>query len=156
MNTTHLTDELLQAFLLGETQDESIAQHLEACSECQAKQEAYQQVLTGLKQIEPETFAFDVTSVVMVNIQAYEQRKSSRQTLYFWGMVTGFVLILLGSCLPFLPSIRTIFTQLSFFTTLLVVGTGAGVLVLLLVDLFKQHKQKERLLFDRKVQPIQS
>ncbi|MDZ4147446.1 MAG: hypothetical protein U1C58_04095, partial [Flavobacteriaceae bacterium] len=61
MKSTHLTDENLQAFILNEIQDDTIATHLAVCPNCREKLEKYQHLIVGITKIAPETFSFDVT-----------------------------------------------------------------------------------------------
>ena len=72
MTNDHLTDEILQAYLFEEMQDDAIASHISVCKECRKKIENYQQLVNNLTKISPDSFAFDVTTLVMNNIVQYE------------------------------------------------------------------------------------
>ena len=47
MTNDHLTDEILQAYLFEEMQDDAIASHISVCKECRKKIENYQQEKFG-------------------------------------------------------------------------------------------------------------
>lgn len=146
MKSIHLSDEILQAYLLKEIQDETIDTHLRACSSCQKKLEGYQFLIENVKKIKPETFSFDVTSLVMAKINQVEaqKEKNTNTPLYI-----SLSLISIAALALLYPYIKTIFTQSKSFSTIgnvLLLVSALGVAVFLLNDLFRQYKQKEMLL----------
>lgn len=144
---SHLTDEILQAFLLKEQQDDTIATHLAVCSKCREKLEEYQSLIDHVQQIKPETFSFDVTTLAMNTVVLYEQKKSKKEALVFWGLLVFLSIVLISFSIPFLPQLLGIFDSKSPFTTLFVIGTGLAVLLFLLTDMIQQYKTKEKKLF---------
>lgn len=154
MINDHLTDETLQAFLLKEMQDDAVAVHLAACADCREKLENYQRLVVGVKKMAPESFAFDVTTVVMDKIVQYERQKSQRQEFIFWGLLSHLIIVIIAFSIPFLPQIRAIFTAIPVFSALLIGGTGAVVLLFLLADINRQYKTKEAKIFQNKLQPV--
>lgn len=153
MKSTHLTDETLQAFLLSEMQEDAIATHLAVCSNCREKLETYRQLMLGISKTAPETFSFDVTSVVMDKIMLYEKKKSKKQGLFFWGVLTFLLLAIASLAIPFIPNILAVFYSKSLFTTLLVIGTGLVVFLFFLADINQQYKAKEEKVFKNNLQP---
>jgi len=153
MKSTHLTDETLQAFLLSEMQDGTIATHLAVCSNCREKLETYRQLMLGISKTAPETFSFDLTSVVMDKIMLYEKNKNKKQGLFFWGVLTFLFLLIVSLAIPFIPDILAVFYSKSIFTTLLVIGTGVVVFLFLLADITQQYKIKEEKVFKNNLQP---
>ncbi len=154
MESNHLTDEILQAFLLKEIQDDSLHAHIAACAICRAKLENYQYLLAGIRKVEPETFSFDVTTVVMHKIELYEKQENTKKSLVYWGIVMVFIASVVSISLPFLRPILSLFSSITFWTNIFIVGTGLSVLIFLLTDVYKQYKIKERILFEDNLQPV--
>lgn len=154
MKNIHLTDEILQAFLLKEVQDDTIVEHLTVCPICQEKLESYQDLIMDIQKVEPETFSFDVTNVVMDKIIQYENQKTKKHELIFWGLFIFSLLIILSLSISFLPQLLSIFHSIPFFKTLLIIGTGLAVMLFLFADLSKQYKRKEKKIFENNLQPI--
>lgn len=154
MNTIHLTDEMLQAYLLKETEDETFALHLATCSLCRKKLEAYQLLIDGVQTMKPETFSFNITALAMNRIVLYEQRKSKKQVWVYWGLLVFLLIVIASFSIPFLPRLRILFYSRSVVTTLLVTGTGLAVLLFLLADITRQYKKKENKLFKQHLQPV--
>lgn len=153
MNSVHLTDEMLQAFLLKEVQDNSIATHIAECATCTERLEAYQHLIDSVQQMKPESFSFDMTTLAMNCIFLYEQKKSKKQEWFYWGMMILPVIVVSSFAIPFIPNILAMFYSNSVFTTLLVTGTGLAVLLFLLADIIRQYKMKEEKLFKDFLQP---
>ena len=154
MKSAHLTDETLQAVLLNEMRDDTIAAHLAVCTACGEKLANYQQLITGISKSAPETFSFDVTTVVMSKITGYEKKKSKKQAFAFWALLTFLCAGIASLSIPFIPELLAGFNTQSVFTTLLVTGTGLAVLLFLLADMKRQYKTKAEKLFKNALQPI--
>lgn len=154
MKSDHLTDETLQAFLLKEIQDDTIATHLSVCPDCREKLEKYHHLIVAISKIAPETFSFDVTTLVMDKIIRYEKKKSNKQEFIFWALLIFLSVVIASFAIPFIPKILTQFYSKFIFTTLLAVGTGLVVLLFLLVDIYQQYKTKEEKIFKNNLQPI--
>lgn len=153
MTNSHLTDETLQAFLLKEMQDDTAAIHLSVCAHCQTKLEKYQHLLSDIQKIEPETFPFDVTTVVMDKIRCYEKQKSRKQERSLWVLFIFLAILISSLAIPFIPQFLTAFYAMPIFTTLLILGTALVVFLFLLVDLYKRYQLKEQKIFDNNLQP---
>jgi hypothetical protein len=154
MKNNHLTDEILQAFLLNEIQDDAVHIHIAECSICRAKLENYQHLIAQIDKITPETFSFDVTTVVMHKIEQHAIQENIKHNLIFWGIMaalTGSIVLL---SLPFLQPIVRIFYTTSFFTNLFIIGTGLCVVIFFVADMYKLYNVKEKILFDNNLQPI--
>lgn len=153
MKNSHLTDEVLQGFLLNEIQDDAIATHLTVCTECRERLEDYQYLVDSVQKIKPETFSFDITALAMNSIMLYEQKKSKKQGLLFWGLLIFLLIIIASFSIPYIPKMFAIFYTKSIFTTLLMVGTGLVVFLFLLADITQQYKTKEAKIFKHNLQP---
>lgn len=154
MKSTHLTDETVQAYLLDEMPDSAIAKHLAMCENCRQKLEAYRHLMADISKTVPETFSFDLTTVVMDKIMLYEKKKNKKKEFFFWGALTFLLLTIASLSIPFIPKILTVFHSKSIFATLLVIGTGLVVFLFLLVDINRQYKIKKEKIFNNNLQPI--
>jgi hypothetical protein len=147
MRSNHIPDEILQAYLLNEIQDDNIATHLLGCSACQEKLEEYQLLLESVQKIKPETFSFDVSSVVMAKINEVEKQKEKNTNIVLYlslSFISTAALVLLYPC------IKSIFIQFKLFTVmgnLFMLVSALGVTIFLLNDIIRQYKQKEMSLF---------
>lgn len=154
MKNTHLTDDILQAYLLKEIQSESITTHLKGCSICREKLMNYQYLIESIKLIEPETFSFDVTSNVMQKIVQYESKEKAKKNFIFWGLLTIVIVVILSFSFPYISKLLHVFYSLPFFTKIFLIGTSLAVLLFLLADIRGQYSLKEKKIFGNKLQPI--
>lgn len=154
MTNNHISDEILQAFLSEETQDEKVASHLSTCVICREKLENYRELFANIQKITPETFDFDVTTLVMDTIIQYETQKSKKQELVSWGYMVLLLVAISSFAIPYIPQIMSIFNAIPNFTALLMAGTGFMVALFLLIDLYKQYQLKEKKIFENNLQPI--
>jgi predicted tellurium resistance membrane protein TerC len=154
MKSSHLTDETLQAFLLKEIQDETVAAHLTGCSACSERLEEYQTLINRVQQVEAEAFSFDVSALAMQSVLLYEKKKSKKQELVFWGLLIVLVIAIASFSVPFIPAVLALFSLTADFSILLITGTGAVVLLFLLADIVRQYKAKEEKLFATNLQPL--
>lgn len=154
MKNNHLTDETLQAFLLNEIQDDAINIHITECSICCAKLENYQHLIAQINKITPETFSFDVTTVVMHKIEQHATQENIKQGFIFWGILAALIGSIVLLSLPFLQPIVSVFYAKSFFTNLFIIGTGICVVLFFVADIYKRYNAKEKILFDNHLQPI--
>lgn len=153
MNTIHLTDETLQAFLLKEASDDSIASHLTTCSVCRKKLEDYQQLTTRLQGIKSEPFPFDVTTLVMNTVIQYEHKKSKKYTFVFWSFLMVLFVGISSLSIPFMPKLFILFKSMPILNIALITVTGLAVFLFLLTDSVLDYKTKENKLFKNNLQP---
>ena len=154
MKNIHLADEVLQAYLLKEILDDTVATHLAVCSTCQKKLEEYQFLIDSVQKTKAETFSFNVTTLAMNHIMLYEKKKSKKQEFVFWGSLIFLLVAISCFSIPFIPKILAIFYSKSILTTLFVIGTSLAVLFFLMVDIIQQFKAKEEKIFQNNLQPI--
>ncbi len=146
MKSNHITDEILQAYLLNEIQDDKIATHLSGCSACQEKLEEYQLLIDSVQKIKPETFSFDVASIVMAKINEVEGQKEKDTNIVLYLSLSS---ISIAAFVLLYPYIKSIFTQFKLFSVmgnLFILVSALGVTIFLLNDIIRQYKQKEMLL----------
>lgn len=153
MKSFHLTEENLQAYLIKEIQDESIAEHLSSCSACQKNLEEYQHLLEGIQKIKPEPFLFDLTELAMETVIRYEKKRSLTREWVFWSSLFFLLLGISSLSIPYLTEIQSLLFSKSFITGLLTIGTGVAVLLFLLADLIRQFSVKKDQLFKNNLQP---
>lgn len=148
MKSKHLTEEILQAFLLKEIHDETIATHIAECSLCRTKLENYQYLVGNIQQIAPETFSFNVADAVMDRIVQYEKKENTKKVLVFWGTLVALSGGIVFMGLPLLQPILKVFYSIPLFTNLFIWGTSISVVIYLLADIYKQYKIKEKYYLD--------
>ena len=146
MKNNHITDEILQAYLLNEIQDDNIATHLSECSSCQEKLEEYQLFIDSVQKIKPETFSFDVTSIVMAKINEVERQKEKDTNIVLYMSFSIVSIVAMVLLYPYLKIIFTQFKSFSIMANVFMLVSVLGVVIFLLNDLFRQYKQKEMLL----------
>lgn len=154
MKSIHFSDEILQAYLLKEIQDDTIATHLTVCSTCRERLEEYQFLIDSVQKTKTETISFNVTTLAMNTIMLYEKKKSKKQELVFWGLLIFLLIAISSFSIPFIPRMLAIFYTKSILTTLLIIGTGLVVLFFLLADITQQYKAKKEKIFQNNLQPI--
>lgn len=152
-NHLHPTDEILQAYLLQELQDDAIVNHMASCSACQHQLAAYQSLINTVENVEPETFSFDVTALAMNAVVRYEKKKRRKQAMIYWGLLIVFVISIASLAIPYVKTIASSLYSSSIFVTILVIGTGFIVLLYLLADLIRHYTIKEAKLFEHNLQP---
>ncbi len=146
MITNHLTDENLQAFLLKEIQDHTIEFHLRECPICREKLKNYEHLLVDISKMAPETFSFDVTTVVMEIIKEVETKKEKNINILIYMSLCVFSIIALILLYPYFKIVITQFKSFSIMANVFMLVSVLGVVVFLMIDLFRQYKQKEMLL----------
>lgn len=146
MKNDHVTDEVLQAFLLKEIQENSIAMHLNVCSKCQERLEDYEFLINNVRKIKSETFSFDVTSLVMEKIESVEIQKEKNKNTVLYIIFSIISTITLALSYPSLKIIFHQFKSFSMITNVFMLVSVSGVFIFLMNDLFRQYKRKESLL----------
>ncbi len=99
-----------------------------------------------MQKIKPETFSFDVTSIVMTKINEVERQKEKNTNIILYLSLSS---ISIAALVLLYPYIKSIFTQFKLFTVmgnLFVLVSALGVTIFLLNDIIRQYKQKEMLL----------
>jgi len=146
MNTNHLTDEAIQDYVLQKISDEQFSLHISECADCKAKMKAYQALMNTMDNIEPETFSFDVTALVLQKIEAAETK---RKTLGSYALATILSVFNLGVILFSLSVIEPViqvFRSLKVIDTAFIFVSALCVFIFLFKDIFRQYRQKETLL----------
>lgn len=146
MKSIHLTDEILQEFLLNELQDDAIATHLAVCSKCQKTLEEYQYLIENVQKIKTETFSFDVIFLVMEKIKEVETKKEKNTNIVLYMSLSIVSIVALVLLYPYIKIICTQLKSFSTRTNVFMLVSILGVVIFLMNDLFRQYKQKEMLL----------
>ncbi len=153
MKYDHLTDDIIQAFILKETSDGKIALHISECNVCKAKLESYQMLMSAMGDIEPESFSFDITTIVMQRIEQYENKKKAFG-FYVLMTILGIIIVgLLVISIPFILPVFQLFPSMTMITNVFIIVSALSVFIFLLTDIFRQYKQKERLFLNKILQP---
>lgn len=144
MDNNHLTDDIIQAYIAEEVADNNIALHISVCAACKAKLESYQILMRAMGNIEPETFSFDATALVM---QKIEQSENKKITIGSYALTAFLAILILGVFVLSIPLIKPVFQLFHAMTAnALIVVSALSVFIFLLTAVFRQYKQKEMLL----------
>jgi sterol desaturase/sphingolipid hydroxylase (fatty acid hydroxylase superfamily) len=154
MQDNHLSDEAIQAFVLKEIQNEAIDIHIATCEICRTKIETYQHLMAGLNKTIPETFSFDVSTLVMHKIELYAKKEKIKTDLTFWGIMAGLTAGIVLLSFPYLQPLLGVFYAKTFFTNLLLIGTAVCIMLFFIIDSYRQYKHNEKKLFSNHLQPI--
>lgn len=144
MKTDHLTDDIIQAYILQEPNDPQIALHISECTACKAKMESYMVLMDAIRHIEPETFSFDAVTLVLQKIEAREKFYPGKYPLTIFSgiFISGVFLI---SLFIIKPAFQT-FRPLNEIENIFIAISAVCVFTFLLIDIFRQFRQKEMLL----------
>ena len=154
MKSIHLTDEILQDYLLKEVSDNEMVNHLNECSICQQKLDAYRFLIKGIQETTIEAFPFNVSTLAMNTVMLYEKKRKLKQELFLWSLLILLCMVIIVVAIPYISQILALFTGKFNSTMLLVIGTGFFVLLFLLIDILRQLKMKENEIFKNHLQPI--
>lgn len=154
MKSIHLTDQVLQGYLLKEISYDTIANHLSECSICQQRLDEYRLLIAGIEETTTENFSFDITAVAMNAIVLYEKKRKLKQEFLFWSLLISLCMVIISFAIPFMPQILALFSGKFTSATLLVITTGFFVLLFLWIDISRQFKLKENKIFKTHLQPI--
>ncbi len=146
MKNNHLTDEILQTLLLNEVQDEIVDKHISECQVCQEKMKNYQFLFTSIKKVEPETFSFDVTSLVMEKIYEVEIKKEKNANIALYMCLSIILIIVFILLYPYVKTIFSQFKSSSIMANAFMMVSSLGVTIFLLKDIYRQYKRKEMLI----------
>lgn len=146
MTKKHLSDAILQAYLLKEIQDDSINKHLKECLACQQIFEEYQFLIENVQKVKTDPFSFDVTSLVMEKIKEAETQKEKKKHIVLYMSLSTVSIAAMGLLYPYIKILFTQFKSFSIMTNFFMLVSALGVAAFLLFDLFRQYQQKEKLL----------
>jgi len=146
MNTNHLTDDTIQAYILQEISDDKIALHISECSDCKAKLESYQTLINAVNSITSETFSFDVTAIVLQKIEATETQKIALGSYVLITVLSVFILSIILFSFSIIKPIFQLFWSLDFFGNAFIIVSALCVFTFLFNDILRKYKQKKMLL----------
>jgi hypothetical protein len=146
MNTKHLTDDIIQAYILQEISDNQIALHILECANCKAKMESYQTLMNTIGNLKSETFPFDVTALVLQKIEATETKKTALGSYALIAVLSVFFMGVILLIIPITEPIIQMFRSLNVIDNAFLTVSAVCVLIFLIKDTFRQYKQKEMLL----------
>mgnify|MGYP001386358578 CR=1 FL=1 len=146
MNNEHVSDDIIQAYILDEITDKEVSLHMSSCHECRVKLQSYRILMDQLNAIEPEVFTIDVASLVMHKIEKTENQSRSLGNYAFIG---GFGVLILGVLVFFIPYIIPvveILRSITFIGNVFLFVSAVSVLLFLLADILRDYKEKEKLI----------
>lgn len=146
MNSNHLTDDSIQAYILQEISDNQIALHISGCASCKAKMESYQTLMHTMGTLKSETFSFDASALVMQKIEATETKKTALGSYALIAILSILILGVILFSIPITEPIIQVFRSLNAIDSAFIIVSAGGVFIFLFKDVFRQYKQKEMLL----------
>lgn len=145
MKTKHLTDEVVQDYVVHKISDEQFALHIMECGDCNAKIEAYQVLVNTINSIKPETFSFDITALVLQKIEATESKRNALCSYALITILNIFILSVILFSVSILEPITQAFHSLKLIDNAFIIVSALSVFIFLIKDLLRQYKQKEML-----------
>lgn len=144
MNTTHLSEEMLQLIAMeGAEKYPSIKKHLSECSSCESKVKFYIQLVEKTESITASAFQFDVTSLVMAKIPEPIKAKQAERSSYTSVLLLIFIFI--SSTLAiyiFRKQILQLTKTSSEITLFIIAISGLTLLSFVTWDMFKEYENK--------------
>lgn len=148
MNNYHPNEQALQSYLIENTQDINIKQHISECNDCKQKLSEYNKLQEYFSKVESNGFNFDTSSIVLNRIYRYENQKNNKEAIVLWSIFSLFIILILVISIPYLLKIVSLFNYTSINSTLFSIGTGLLMLFYLLIDTNRKYKEKKSLLFN--------
>lgn len=149
---THLSETVLQALALNETQpDELLSRHLQSCASCRDKIDTYRTLFSALHDKEKFKFHFDLAALVLP--QVIPEQPTLRGWKLSWLLVLAGIFLTLPCAWIAIPYLRFLFFSVSAMTLLLV---GAGFLMLtglVVAELYQQYRERIQALHLINLQP---
>lgn len=140
MKINHVSDSGIQDYVLGESQEISIKQHIHSCNDCKTKVEVYRQMIVGIQEQPGAEFDFNLSEMVVSRIA--EKKSSYSYTHLFWivGMV-GVTAIVISGYL-FWTYIVNLFSVVSDMPMYFGVTVAVAVFLFLATDMVRKYKKQ--------------
>jgi hypothetical protein len=138
MKTQHLSDENIQEYILSKSHEMSVIEHLHGCDVCKAKVEVYQNIITGIKELAPAEFDFNLSELVMVKIE----QKDFNYSNVFWLLVILGIGVMVITVLFFGRHMANLFSGVSEMASYLVVTTAVVLLLFQGVEIVRKYKRQ--------------
>ena len=138
----HPSETALQEFALDESKTEiMIVEHIRFCSQCQEQVASYRLVFSAMATQEKPSFDFDVSNLVMPQVNRPENRYSSDNWVLY---LTAFVIIGVTSIAGYLfgEFILELFRDLGSLLMPLIVITALIILIFQGIDIYKRYQRK--------------
>lgn len=145
----HLTDNILQEYASGnsdENADSAVTEHIAYCKACHQKVSQYRLVLESISKMEKPVFDFDLADVVMTQLAGKGPVVRTGNSFYYFLIfitgvcVTGMVFYLwsnIGS---------KIWTTDRLLTTMLIVTAGLFFLLAVGAEIVKKYREQIKML----------
>ncbi|HMQ06972.1 MAG TPA: hypothetical protein PKC30_06695 [Saprospiraceae bacterium] len=146
MNNEHLSDDIIQAYILDEIADKEVSLHISSCFDCRLKLESYQILMMQLNTIEPEVFSFDAASLVMYKIEETEKQRRYLSNYAFLGIIGFLILGVLVFFFSYISHIVHILQSMTIIGNVFLFVSAFSVFLFLLADILRDYKEKEKLI----------
>ena len=142
MLNKHLTDEEVQQFVLDSSGiDATTMSHIYTCEKCKASIETYQILFTGIKQFPEPAFDFNLSELVLPNLDQQQARKSSENLFLY--LFTLAAISIMGAGLYFTQKYWIIiFEGIASYAVYLIAITAIIISVIFSLDIYKNYKKK--------------
>lgn len=146
MNTTHLTEDEIQQYVLDDAAvNIEVTEHIHSCVLCKEKAAAYQLLFSGLQQQSQASFDFNLEELVMPQLPLPATNPVKENVLiYFFitaaASITGFALYY------FRGYVVTLFQSIAPAFIYLVVTAFITMTAFLIADMYKSYKKKMHIL----------
>jgi len=141
MTSEHPSEAMLQQFALNAREcSKETATHIEQCKSCQADVAIYQLMFSEIKQQPQPAFDFDVTGVVMPQVQAL--KKSPVKDSFSTNFIT--VAICCIAVVPLYLFRRNILFIFSGISSLFIYVSVACTIAILAYSIFKMYKRYQQ------------
>jgi hypothetical protein len=138
MKTQHLSDEIIQEFVLSKSHERSVVEHLQGCESCKAKIDLYQYLITGIKEQSHAEFDFNVSELVMNKI---EQKDAAYSSVLWLFAILG-IGIMVITALLFGRHIANLFSGVSEMVSYLVITTALVFLLFQGMEIVRKYNRQ--------------
>ncbi len=138
MNEKHLSDKEIQQYTLEKKNNSAkIAEHIRSCKACQSKLEIYQWVFSEVKEAPPPAFDFDLSALVLAEIEPPKPKYSLTDFLIYATIFIAAIALLL----LFWKYAAPIFSGLSTVGIWLIITSGLTILTILSFESLKKYQR---------------
>lgn len=144
MTHTHPSDDQLQDHL--EAPNPTTLHHLEHCAYCRTRMQELEQLVGQLNQLTPQPLSYNLEAVAMQAVVQHVHKRKRTENQMYWGLLLVAALVLALFAWPLLATVLANLASTSYFSILLAGTTGTALVVVLIADLLRQYKAKEKII----------
>jgi len=142
MNTTHLTEEEIQQYVLDNAGSETrIINHIRECKACASLVVAYTSLFKAISEQPAPSFDFDIAESVMSKLPAPKEATATGKA-FLYGVITIAVIFISTLWFAFHEYLGSLFINITPLFTYLIITAFATLTILLGIDLYRNYKTK--------------